>query len=109
MLILKKEKLMKFSDLKTGKNYCKEKWCREILHGRTWKKLNDGPQLNSVLEMIKEVKSLGLEACVTLGSVNYSQAKETKRGRFRYFTTTTSTPHLIFIRKLFLLEPLRRD
>ena len=28
--------------------------------------------------MIKEVKSLGLEACVTLGSVNYSQAKKLK-------------------------------
>ena len=28
--------------------------------------------------MIKEVKSLGLEACGTLGSVNYSQAKKLK-------------------------------
>ena len=51
---------------------------RDFAWVAAWKKLNDGPQLNSVLEMIKEVKSLGLEACVTLGSVNYSQAKKLK-------------------------------
>ena len=47
--------------------------------GAAWKKLNDGPQLDSVLEMIKEVKSLGLEACVTLGSISLSQAKKLKK------------------------------
>jgi biotin synthase len=47
--------------------------------GAAWKKLNDGSQLNSVLEMIKEVKSLGLEACVTLGSISLSQAKKLKK------------------------------
>jgi len=46
--------------------------------GAAWKKLNDGPELDSVLDMIKEVKSLGLEACVTLGSVSYSQARKLK-------------------------------
>ena len=46
---------------------------------QTWKKLNDGVQLNSVLEMVKEVKSLGLEACVTLGSITLSQAKKLKK------------------------------
>ena len=46
--------------------------------GAAWKKLNDGPELDSVLDMIKAVKSLGLEACVTLGSVSYSQARKLK-------------------------------
>ena len=46
--------------------------------GAAWKILNDGPELDSVLDMIKEVKSLGLEACVTLGSVSYSQARKLK-------------------------------
>ena len=39
------------------------------------KKLNDGSQLNSVLEMIKEVKSFNLEACVTLGSIIFLKPK----------------------------------
>ena len=50
--------------------------------GAAWKKLNDGPELDSVLDMIKEVKSLGLEACVTLGSVSYSE-KKTERSWLR--------------------------
>ena len=76
---LKKEKLMKFSDLKTAAIIAKKNGAERFCMGAAWKKLNDGPQLNSVLEMIKEVKSLGLEACVTLGSVNYSQAKKLKK------------------------------
>ena len=75
---LKKEKLMKFSDLKTAAIIAKKNGAERFCISLAWKKLNDGPQLNSVLEMIKEVKSLGLEACVTLGSVNYSQAKKLK-------------------------------
>ena len=34
--------------------------------GAAWKKLRDGKDLDAVIEMIKEVKSLDLEACVTL-------------------------------------------
>ena len=75
---IKKEKLMNFSDLKTAAFKAKKNGADRFCMGAAWKKLNDGPELDSVLDMIKEVKSLGLEACVTLGSVSYSQARKLK-------------------------------
>ena len=48
------------------------------MYGRAWKKLRDGKDLDSVIEMIREVKSLDLEACVTLGSITQDQAKKLK-------------------------------
>ena len=75
---IKKEKLMDFSDLKTAAFKAKKNGADRFCMGAAWKKLNDGPELDSVLNMIKEVKSLGLEACVTLGSVSYSQARKLK-------------------------------
>ena len=76
---IKKEKLMDFSNLKEAASLAKKNGADRFCMGAAWKKLNDGSQLNSVLEMIKEVKSLGLEACVTLGSINLSQAKKLKK------------------------------
>ena len=76
---IKKKKLMDFSNLKEAASLAKKNGADRFCMGAAWKKLNDGPQLNSVLEMIKEVKSLGLEACVTLGSISLSQAKKLKK------------------------------
>ena len=76
---IKKEKLMDFSDLKKAASLAKQNGADRFCMGAAWKKLNDGSQLNSVLEMIKEVKSLGLEACVTLGSISLPQARKLKK------------------------------
>ena len=76
---IKKEKLMDFSYLKKAAQTAKKNGADRFCMGAAWKKLNDGVQLNSVLEMVKEVKSLGLEACVTLGSITLSQAKKLKK------------------------------
>ena len=76
---IKKEKLMDFSYLKKAAQTAKKMVLDRFCMGAAWKKLNDGVQLNSVLEMVKEVKSLGLEACVTLGSITLSQAKKLKK------------------------------
>ena len=46
--------------------------------GAAWKKLRDGKDIDAVIEMIKEVKSLDLEACVTLGSITKDQAERLK-------------------------------
>ena len=43
--------------------------------GAAWKKLRDGTDLELVVKMIKTVKSLDLEACVTLGSITKKQAE----------------------------------
>jgi biotin synthase len=42
--------------------------------GAAWRQVSDGPEFESVLEMVRGVSSLGLEVCCTLGMLNESQA-----------------------------------
>src|SRR5207249_219374 len=46
--------------------------------GAAWREVKDGPAFDRVLEMVRGVKDLGLEACVTLGMVNEEQAVRLK-------------------------------
>lgn len=46
--------------------------------GAAWRSVKDGPAFERVLEMIRGVKSQGLEACVTLGMLTESQAQALK-------------------------------
>jgi biotin synthase len=43
--------------------------------GAAWRQVSDGPEFESVLEMVRGVSSLGLEVCCTLGMVTETQAQ----------------------------------
>jgi biotin synthase len=43
--------------------------------GAAWRQVPDGPQFDRVLEMVKAVVDLGMEACVTLGMLQPEQAR----------------------------------
>jgi biotin synthase len=43
--------------------------------GAAWRNVRDGTEFDRVLEMVRGVRELGLEACVTLGMLNESQAQ----------------------------------
>ncbi|MDQ0446185.1 biotin synthase BioB [Methylobacterium aerolatum] len=42
--------------------------------GAAWRQPKDGPEFDAVLSMVRGVRSLGMEACVTLGMLTDSQA-----------------------------------
>jgi len=42
--------------------------------GAAWRQVTDGPEFESILEMVRGVSSLGMEVCCTLGMLNQSQA-----------------------------------
>lgn len=46
--------------------------------GAAWREVKDNAQFDRVLEMVRGVKGLGLEACCTLGMVNEGQARRLK-------------------------------
>lgn len=46
--------------------------------GTAWRGPRDGPQFDQVLEMVREVRALGMEACVTLGMLSDDQARRLK-------------------------------
>jgi biotin synthase len=43
--------------------------------GAAWREVKDGPAFDNVLEMVRGVRALGMEACVTLGMLNDDQAR----------------------------------
>ena len=75
---LKKEKLIEITRIKKAAELAKNNGADRFCMGAAWKKLPDGKDFDKVIEMIKTVKSLNLEACVTLGSITESQAKKLK-------------------------------
>ncbi len=76
---LKKEKLVEVSKVKKAAELAKKNGADRFCMGAAWKKLPEGKDFNKVIEMIRTVKSLELEACVTLGSITEVQAKELKK------------------------------
>ena len=46
--------------------------------GAAWRQAPEGAQFERVLQMVREVKAHGLEACVTLGMLTPAQARELK-------------------------------
>ena len=75
---LKKESLIDVTEVKKAAKLAKKNGANRFCMGAAWKKLRNGKDLDSVIEMIKEVKSLDLEACVTLGSITKDQAEKLK-------------------------------
>ncbi|HYP57129.1 MAG TPA: biotin synthase BioB [Beijerinckia sp.] len=46
--------------------------------GAAWRQVRDGAQFDAVLDMVRGVRELGMEACVTLGMLNENQAGRLK-------------------------------
>src|SRR3954470_14964794 len=46
--------------------------------GAAWREAKDGPQFERVLDMVRGVKALGMEACCTLGMLTPEQARRLK-------------------------------
>ena len=70
---LEKEKLISIEKVKEAAISAKAAGSTRFCLGAAWRSPNDH-DLNTVCEMIKEVSSLGLETCVTLGMLKDHQA-----------------------------------
>ncbi len=75
---VKAEKLMAVPEVLAAAKTAREAGATRFCMGAAWREVKDGPQFDSVIEMVKGVKTLGMEACCTLGMVTDSQAKRLK-------------------------------
>lgn len=84
------EKTLPLSDIikqaKDAKNNGASRFCM----GAAWRNLTQS-NLLKVKQMVKEVKSLGLETCVTLGMLTNSQAKDLKDSGLDYYNHNLDT------------------
>ncbi len=72
---VKAEPLMTAAEVKQRAERARELGATRFCMGAAWREVKDGPQFESVLEMVRTVRALDMEACVTLGMLTEEQAR----------------------------------
>ncbi|MEW5737834.1 MAG: biotin synthase BioB [Myxococcota bacterium] len=72
------EKLLSVPEVLAAAKQAREAGATRFCMGAAWREVKDGPQFDSVLDMVRGVKALGMEACCTLGMLTDSQARRLK-------------------------------
>ncbi|HTB77286.1 MAG TPA: biotin synthase BioB [Polyangiaceae bacterium] len=72
------EKMLDVGEVLAAAKRAKDGGSTRFCMGAAWREVKDGPAFDRVLAMVRGVKELGLEACVTLGMVSESQARRLK-------------------------------
>jgi biotin synthase len=72
------ERMLDIDDVLSAARRAKEHGSTRFCMGAAWREVKDGPAFDRVLAMVRGVKALGLEACVTLGMLSASQAGQLK-------------------------------
>ena len=67
--------LMTVDQVKTCAEQAQRLGATRFCMGTAWRGAKDGPQFDQVLDMVREVRVLGMEACVTLGMLTDDQAR----------------------------------
>jgi biotin synthase len=72
------EKMLDVDDVLAAARRAREHGATRFCMGAAWREVKDGPAFDRVLSMVRGVKELGLEACVTLGMLSEAQARRLK-------------------------------
>ena len=71
-------KMLDVDDVLAAARRAKASGSTRFCMGAAWREVKDGPAFDRVLAMVRGVKELGLEACVTLGMISAGQATRLK-------------------------------
>lgn len=72
---VKRQPLMSVAEVREKAEEAKARGASRFCMGAAWRSPRNGPEFDQVLDMVREVKALGMEACVTLGMLTDDQAK----------------------------------
>lgn len=75
---LDKSGLMDLGEVESAILKAKSEGAQRFCMGAAWREVRSGEAFDQVLQMVKMVKSQGMEACVTLGMLNKEQAQQLK-------------------------------
>ena len=73
---LEKQRMMKTPEVLQAAERAKSAGATRFCMGAAWREVKDGPAFDEVLEMVRGVRALGMEACCTLGMLSEPQAKK---------------------------------
>ncbi|MDR3353381.1 MAG: biotin synthase BioB [Zoogloeaceae bacterium] len=85
-----RERLMPVDEVVAAARAAQEKGASRFCMGAAWKSPKKS-DLESVLEMVREVKALGLQTCVTLGMLKTGQAEKLKEAGLDYYNHNLDT------------------
>ncbi|MDP4021500.1 biotin synthase BioB [Methylobacterium sp. NEAU 140] len=72
--LVPRERLMAVEAVLSEARAAKAAGAQRFCMGAAWRQPKDGPEFDAVLAMVRGVRGLGMEACVTLGMLTPSQA-----------------------------------
>ena len=72
---LEKQRMMKPPEVLEAATRAKAAGASRFCMGAAWREVKDGPAFDDVLEMVRGVRALGMEACCTLGMLTEDQAR----------------------------------
>jgi len=75
---VEREPLLSVEEVKIRAREALDRGATRFCMGAAWRSPKDGPDFDAVIEMVREVRSLGMEACVTLGMLSADQATRLK-------------------------------
>jgi biotin synthase len=75
---VKAERLMETGEVLEAAEKARAAGATRFCMGAAWREVKDGPQFDRVLEMVRGVRAMGLEACCTLGMLTPEQARRLK-------------------------------
>ncbi|MGB4057062.1 MAG: biotin synthase BioB [Alphaproteobacteria bacterium] len=76
--LLDKELLLKTEQVLADAKKAKDSGSTRFCMGAAWREVKDGRGFDRVLEMVKGVSAMGMEACCTLGMLTEEQARKLK-------------------------------
>jgi biotin synthase len=71
---LERERMMRAPEVLAAAATAKASGATRFCMGAAWREVKDGPAFDEVLEMVRGVRALGMEACCTLGMLTEDQA-----------------------------------
>ncbi len=85
-----RERLMPLDEVIAAAKVAKDKGASRFCMGAAWKGPKDS-DLDRVLDMVREVKALGMQTCVTLGMLKDGQAEKLKDAGLDYYNHNLDT------------------
>jgi biotin synthase len=87
---IEREKLLDLEQVKVAAQAAKDKGASRFCMGAAWRGPKDG-DLDKVLDMVRAVKALGMESCLTLGLLGDGQAEKLKAAGLDYYNHNLDT------------------
>lgn len=86
-----REPLMEVDQVLAAAKAARMNGAERFCMGAAWRSVKKGEQFDRVLEMVRGVKGLGMEACVTLGMLDEAQAEQLRDAGLDYYNHNLDT------------------